>query len=88
MPISPARTTFELKGLRDGSYAGIRRVDAQRGDVLAAWKAMGSPKYPTRRQVEVLRRAAKIAPARDVPLRDHRLTLTLPPMGLAVVEIR
>jgi hypothetical protein len=38
--------TFELKGVHDGSYAEILRVNAERGDTLAAWKAMGSPRYP------------------------------------------
>ena len=79
--------TFELKGVHDGSYAEISRVDAGHGDTLAAWKAMGSPKYPTPKQVKALRRAAKIGLAQDVPVRNHRLTLVLPPMGLAVVEI-
>jgi xylan 1,4-beta-xylosidase len=79
--------TFELKGVPDGAYAAIRRVDAGHGDTLAAWKAMGSPKYPTPQQVEAMQRAAEIGPAQDVPVRDHQLTLVLPPMGLAVVEI-
>lgn len=79
--------TFELEGVHDGAYAEIHRADAKHGDTLAAWKAMGSPKYPTPQQVKMLRRASKIGPAQDVPLRDHRLTLMLPPMGLAVVEV-
>jgi xylan 1,4-beta-xylosidase len=79
--------TFELKGVPDGAHAAIRCVDAEHGDTLAAWKAMGSPKYPTRQQVEALQRAAEIGPPQKVPVRDHRLTLVLPPMGLAVAEI-
>jgi hypothetical protein len=47
------------------------------------WGVQGIP----RQQVEALRRAAEIGPPQDVPVRDHRLTLVLPPMGLAVVEI-
>ena len=79
--------TFEFEGVHDGAYAEINRVDAKHGDTLAAWKAMGSPKYPTRQQVRALRSASQIGPAQDVPVRDHRLTLVLPPMGLAVVEV-
>ncbi len=79
--------TFEFEGVHDGAYAEIDRVDAKHGDTLAAWKAMGSPKYPTRQQVRALRSASQIGPAQDVPVRDHRLTLVLPPMGLAVVEV-
>ena len=84
---SDKTVTFELKGVHDGAYAEIRRVDAEHGDTLAAWKAMGSPKYPTPQQVKALRRASKIGPAEDVPVRNHQLTIVLPPMGLAVVEI-
>ncbi len=84
---APKTVTFELKGVPDGASAAIRRVDAEHGDTLAAWKAMGSPKYPTRQQVEALQRAAEIGPAQDVPVRNHQLTLVLPPMGLAMAEI-
>ena len=84
---SDKTVTFKLKGVRDGAYAEIRRVDTEHGDTLAAWKGMGSPKYPTVQQVTALRRAAEIGPPQDVPVHDQRLTLTLPPMGLAVVEI-
>ena len=88
--------TFELKNLGGGiglhtvtgMKAEVRRVDASHGDTLDAWKKMGSPKYPTQAQIEALRKASDPGLAEDVPIRDHKLTLVLPPMGLAVVEIR
>jgi len=46
---------------------------------------MKSPKYPARKHVEAPRRASKIGPDQDVPVRDHRLMLVLTPMGLAKV---
>ncbi|HTW46513.1 MAG TPA: hypothetical protein VMD92_01120 [Acidobacteriaceae bacterium] len=83
----PTKTeTFELKDVK-GTHAEIRRVDAAHGDTLDAWKKMGSPKYPTQEQVEALRRASEMGPPETVAIRDHRLTVTLPPMGLAVIEI-
>jgi xylan 1,4-beta-xylosidase len=82
------QVTFDLKGVADDAYAAVRRVDAAHGDTLDAWKQMGSPRYPTEKQIEELRRASDPGPPEDVPVRDGRLTLTLPPMGLAVVEIR
>ena len=97
-PVSDASktVTFELKNIGGGlgmhtvtgMKAEVRRVDASHGDTLDAWKKMGSPKYPTQAQVEALRKAADAGPAEDVPIRDHKLTVTLPPMGLAVIEIR
>ncbi|MGB9147583.1 MAG: glycosyl hydrolase family 39, partial [Acidobacteriaceae bacterium] len=80
--------TFDLKGVKDGTYAEIQRVDAKHGDTLDAWKTMGSPKYPTPEQVEALRKVAQLGEPEGEEIRDHRLTVTLPPMGLAVIQIR
>jgi xylan 1,4-beta-xylosidase len=91
--------TFELKNVGGGlgihtvtglmgTKVEVRRVDASHGDTLAAWKKMGSPKYPTQAQIEALRKASDPGPVEDLPIRDHKLTLTLPPMGLAVVEVK
>jgi xylan 1,4-beta-xylosidase len=85
---SDKSVTFELKDVADGTYAEIQRVDANHGDVLGAWKQMGSPKYPTRRQISDLRKASELGEPESEQIRDHRLTITLPPMGLAVIEIR
>ncbi|MGA7524045.1 MAG: glycosyl hydrolase family 39 [Acidobacteriaceae bacterium] len=83
----PTKTeTFELKDVK-GTRAEIRRVDADHGDTLDAWKKMGSPKYPTPSQVEALQKVSEVGPPETVAIRDHRLTVTLPPMGLAVIEI-
>jgi xylan 1,4-beta-xylosidase len=79
--------TFQFKGVADGTYAEIRRVDADHGDTLDAWKKMGSPKYPTRQQIEDLRKASDIGKPEGAPIHDHALTVTLPSMGLAVIEI-
>ena len=77
-----------LKGVAAGAEASIRRVDAAHGDTLDAWKKMGSPKYPTKTQIEELRRVAEVGPAQAEPLRAGRLSIELPPMGLAVVQVR
>jgi xylan 1,4-beta-xylosidase len=79
--------TLDLKGVAPGARATVRRVDASHGDTLDAWKKMGSPRYPTQAQIAELRRASEMGPPEAVAIRDGRLTLTLPPMGLAVVEI-
>jgi xylan 1,4-beta-xylosidase len=79
---------LDLKGIADGATASVRRVDAQHGDTLDAWKKMGSPKYPTREQIAALRKAAEIGPPEAEVVKGHRLQLSLPPMGLAVIEVR
>jgi len=85
---SDKSVTFDLRGVDDGIYAVIRRVDAHHGDVLGAWKEMGSPKNPSRQQIAALRKASDLGEPESAPIRDHRLTLTIPPMGLAVIEIQ
>ncbi|HEX3660472.1 MAG TPA: glycosyl hydrolase family 39 [Acidobacteriaceae bacterium] len=83
----PTKTeTFDLKDVQ-GKEAEIRRVDAAHGDTLDAWKKMGAPQYPTKEQVESLQKVSELGPPETVAIRDHRLTVTLPPMGLAVIEI-
>ena len=79
---------LDLKGLAADARATIRRVDAAHGDTLAAWKKMGSPNFPTEVQTATLRKAAELGPPELQAVRGNRLTLTLPPMGLAVIEIR
>jgi len=78
---------FDLKGVAAGAEVTIRRVDASHGDTLDAWKQMGSPKYPTKEQIAALRKASEIGAPETQFLRGSRLTLTVPPMGLALVEI-
>ena len=79
--------SLDLRGVASGAQATIRRVDASHGDTLDAWKAMGSPKYPTQAEIAALRKAAELGPPEVISLHRGRLELTLPPMGLAVVEI-
>ena len=84
---SAKNVAFDFQGVPKDAWVEIRRVDATHGDVLDAWKKMGSPQYPTRRQIELLRQAAKIGPAEDVELKADRLRLVLPPKGLAVIKV-
>ena len=79
--------TFDLKGVPDGTWAEVQRVDANHGDTLAAWKKMGSPDDPTQEQVEALKKASEIGSPQDVEVLDHELTIKLPPMGLALIQL-
>jgi xylan 1,4-beta-xylosidase len=79
---------LDLKSVADGARATVRRVDAQHGDTLDAWKKMGSPSFPTLEQIEALRKASQIGPPEVHTIRGGRMALKLPSMGLAVVEVR
>lgn len=81
------RIAVHLPDLRPGQTVKVRFVDQERGSPLPAWRAMGSPKIPTPQQAALLRRAAAIAPAQALRLdAQRRLTLDLPPEGVALIE--
>jgi xylan 1,4-beta-xylosidase len=78
---------MEVKGMATGARVNIRRVDAAHGDTLDAWKKMGSPAYPTKAQVEQLRKIAEPGSGEPANLRAGRLDVEIPAMGLALIEI-
>jgi xylan 1,4-beta-xylosidase len=80
--------TLEFKGLSGAHKAFIQRVDSDHGSLFHAYKKMGSPVYPTRAQIAELRRAAELPSPEVTTLEGGRLTLTLPPYGLALVEVQ
>ncbi|HET9399383.1 MAG TPA: hypothetical protein VFO34_00400 [Candidatus Acidoferrales bacterium] len=67
--------------------AKIWIVDADHGSPLRAYKAMGSPKFPNREQQDALRHAARMSAPVDHPLENGRLSLTLAPHALALIEL-
>jgi xylan 1,4-beta-xylosidase len=70
-----------VNGLAGTHRYHITIVDPQHGSALAAWKAMGSPAFPTVQQYEQLRRSALATQHLDAP------SFNLPAHGLAVVEV-
>jgi xylan 1,4-beta-xylosidase len=85
-----ASKTFNLKfsGVSPSSTATITRVDQRHANSLAAYRQMGSPRYPTRKQIEDLNRAAELPIPERVRLENGSLRLEVPVNGLALVEIR
>ncbi len=79
---------LDLRGVSPQATATISRVDAKHGDTLAAYDAMGRPKYPTAAQVKALRQVAELGKPGTEKLVDGGLTVTVPAKGLAVIEIR
>ncbi len=65
----------------------IQRVDADHGNVLKAYAAMGRPVDPTPSQVEQLDRASALAPPDKTHLEAGSLELRLTPDTLALVDV-
>ncbi|HUY80693.1 MAG TPA: hypothetical protein VMU92_03130 [Acidobacteriaceae bacterium] len=85
---SDKQVTLELKGVAPDAQVSIERSDAQHGDTLAAWNKMGKPRYPTPEQIVALKKASEPGPPEVARLKSGQLTLTLPPMGLAVITVQ
>jgi len=85
----PAEITILFRGLGAARRrVSIARVDASHGSPIQAWQAMGSPSWPTREQIAILKKAAQTGEPETAQLGDDAsLKLSLPAHGLAVVEV-
>ncbi len=75
-----------FNGVRSGAVVNISRVDDQNGNTLAAYRAIGSPRYPTEEEVRRLNAATAVSPTRT-HLQGNHLDLTLEVNALAVIEV-
>ncbi len=80
--------TLKFKGGAPAKHASIWRVDDEHGDVHLAYEKMGSPRYPTPAQIAILRKAAQIPAPEIRDLHNGELMVSLPPHGLAVIEVK
>jgi len=55
---------------------------------LSAYDAMGRPVSPTPKQVAELRHAAELPAPEEGTLSGGKVTVALPPQGLALLEIQ
>lgn len=95
VPGPTASIRLVLSGLTTGcdNRAWIRRVDRHNGNAFTTWQSMGSPRNPTKQQIDRLMEAARMK-ARAVRL-GHRqansgaltLELSLPLQGVALIEL-
>jgi xylan 1,4-beta-xylosidase len=86
-PGSAKTVTLHFKNTKS-QRATISRLDRDHGDVRPAYEKMFSPPYPTRAQVQELRRAAEPPDPETRKLKNGELTLALPAHGLALIELK
>jgi xylan 1,4-beta-xylosidase len=79
--------TLHFSGVKAGKNARITIVDKDHGSPLPAYQKMGSPQFPTRQQIETLRKAAAMPSTQEQALKNGELKLTLQPHALALIEI-
>ena len=80
--------TINLKDSKSNRRLRVYRVDSAHGSLLSAYEAMGRPVSPTPKQVAELRRAAELPTPEEAPLSGGKVTVALPPQGLALLEIQ
>ncbi len=92
MPSGPAgpdkNFTVHLDHVSATASVEIYRVDADHGNVLKAFDAMGRPPGDlSQAQIEQLKAAGAMAPAEHKRLANGRLNVTVPAHGLALLVI-
>jgi xylan 1,4-beta-xylosidase len=82
------RRELSFHGLKQGATLHVTSIDDQHASSLAAYEAMGRPRYPSTAQVAALNRAAELPAAHPRKLApDNTLQLVLPVNGLVLLEI-
>ena len=75
-----------FNGIRSNAEVSVSRVDDEHGNMLAAYRAMGSPRYPTLDQIRKLNTETKLPPPIQEHLEGNHLDLNLNPNALVIVE--
>jgi xylan 1,4-beta-xylosidase len=71
----------------DARSASVQVLDASHGNFAGAYQRMGAPRYPTRQQMQELRKAAALPPPVPRALVGQKLSLDIPPDGLVLVTV-
>ncbi len=86
--LAPARhLTVQLTGVAANATVELERLDADHGNVVKAFDAMGRPNTPSRAQIAQLRAAGAPAPVEHARLSGGRLTVEIPPQGLVLLKL-
>ncbi len=84
---SAKRVTLVFEGVPRSAAAAVEQVDDAHGNALPAYRAMGSPQYPTPAQAAELNRSSTLPEPRRIELIDGRLPLELAPNALVLVTV-
>lgn len=83
----PRTVDFHFKNAKPRG-ATIWLLDHEHGDFHSAYQEIGSPRYPTKKQTQELRRSAELPAPETRRLKNDELTLTLPTQSLALIELK
>lgn len=84
----PVKLTLKFDGVAKDARVSIERVDEQHGNPFPEYKALGSPHYPTVKQIAEINAASALPAPEVTQLKNGELELELPVNGLAVFEVK
>ena len=87
-PGAPKSFTVTLKGVKKDASVIVLRLDADHGNAVKAFDAMGRPATPSRKQIVDLRAAGMASPPETMHLTNGELRLAIPPQGLVVLKVQ
>jgi xylan 1,4-beta-xylosidase len=87
LPGALQNVTFVFRGA-GATRVQVSRVDPVSGNVHTAYRAMGSPRYPTEAQIRQLRSAAQLPGPQTYELRNGSVTIEIPAHGLVLLELK
>jgi xylan 1,4-beta-xylosidase len=76
-----------INGVPSDAAVKVSRVDDDHGNALAAYKALGSPRYPTPEQAQRINAATALAAPAQVHLEKNQIKLSLQRNALVLVEV-
>lgn len=79
---------LNIRNLPADARVTIQRLDADHGNVMKEYAAMGSPLDPTAAQVEQLNRESALPPPEETHLTAGSLELHLTPDALALIKVQ
>jgi xylan 1,4-beta-xylosidase len=86
-PAAAKTFSISVDGMTGSRRALLSRVDGDHGNVMHAFDGMGRPDFPQASQWKELQAAAGLPPPQEIEFRNGMAEVTLPPWGLALVEI-
>ena len=79
---------LDVEGVPENAEVTISRTDAGHGNPLPAYRAMKSPKHPTREQIAEMNSSSALPAPTHARLAWVSLEITLPVNGLAIITIQ
>jgi xylan 1,4-beta-xylosidase len=87
-PPRARQVVVKFSGVTGRHEVRVQRVDESHGNTLALYRAMGSPRYPTRAQVRELNQRSQPGAAQLEQTENGALRLEIPVNGLVLLELK